>query len=562
MAERTPNINDILQNGNPEQLLALFLIRETDDAVRLAFRFSIWARYFYPRFFTFKDAEFHTQSDEYLAQLYLGEIDSFSNLGFRGCAKTTRSKLFRSYVIANDRRPQRRRYFKILTEDSSNSTQIVTDVYNLLIEPRVRNLYPEIFEKSEYKREETMSSFTTATGVKVKADTVGAAQRGDIQDEARPDWVEFDDFETRKTLRSAVVTKAIWDNMEEARNGLAKGGACHYLGNYLSEAGNVHKLVQKANARNPVLIVPIWDEDKEPFWPAKYTREEIEAIQAVAEDFEGEYLCEPSKGKDILVDRERLAKMGSPVKKIIGDLHIFHDYDPSHDYAGGQDVAGGVGLDSSTNVIIDFSTVPARVVASYASNTIKPEAFGSAVAEHGRLYGECLVAPENNKFDSAIGQLKREYPNEMIYITQRDDSRVNQKQSVASMEFGWNTNTLTKPKMVMGAIKAINDGLLDLSDPRIVAEARSYTRNDLMDSTPDPRLTTRHFDLFMAVCIAWQMKDCQQLTLRKRKQQAPKPPRKELQVSEYDTVIRRESQTVRPIEALDDPFDSFHGQSY
>lgn len=35
----------------------------------------------------------------------------------------------------------------------------------------------------------------------------------------------------------------------------------------------------------------------------------------------------------------------------------------------------------------------------------------------------------------------------------------------------------------------------------------SYTRNDVIDNEPDPRLSTRHFDLLMATAIAWQMKD-------------------------------------------------------
>ena len=55
----------------------------------------------------------------------------------------------------------------------------------------------------------------------------------------------FDDFETRKTLRSAVETQAIWDNMEEARNGLSKDGGVIYTANYLSERGNVHRLIEK-----------------------------------------------------------------------------------------------------------------------------------------------------------------------------------------------------------------------------------------------------------------------------------------------------------------------------
>ena len=59
--------------------------------------------------------------------------------------------------------------------------------------------------------------------------------------------------------------------------------------------------------------------------------------------------------------------------------------------------------------------------------------------------------------------------------------------------------------------KAVNDGLLELNDPALIDEAKSYTRNDLIDSEKDPRLTTRHFDLLMAAAIAWQMKDVSQI---------------------------------------------------
>ena len=69
----------------------------------------------------------------------------------------------------------------------------------------------------------------------------------------------------------------------------------------------------------------------------------------------------------------------------------------------------------------------------------------------------------------------------------------------------------TKPKMLFALAKAIEDGHLALNDPALIAEARSYTRNDLMDTEVDVRLTTRHFDLLIACAIAWQMKDFAQV---------------------------------------------------
>ena len=129
----------------------------------------------------------------------------------------------------------------------------------MLVSERPRYYYPEIFERRDnLKREETMASFTTATGVKITAGTVGTEQRGQLQDDARPDFILFEDFETRKTLRSAVETKSIWDNMEEARTGLSKDGGAIYNCNYLSERGNVHRLVEKTAENKQVLITPIY----------------------------------------------------------------------------------------------------------------------------------------------------------------------------------------------------------------------------------------------------------------------------------------------------------------
>jgi hypothetical protein len=60
--------------------------------------------------------------------------------------------------------------------------------------------------------------------------------------------------------------------------------------------------------------------------------------------------------------------------------------------------------------------------------------------------------------------------------------------------------------MLMGLRKPMEDGLLELSDPDLIAELRAYIRDDLMDRDEDVRLTTRHFDLLIACAIAWQMR--------------------------------------------------------
>ncbi|NOQ68453.1 hypothetical protein GQ568_03360 [Patescibacteria group bacterium] len=435
--------------------------------------------------------------DEYNLLAYRGDITSFVNITFRGGAKTARTKLFIAFCISNDE-DHYRKYIKVLSADVDNCTQITTDIYNMLV--NTRGFY-NLFQKSSKKREERMSSFTTSTGIKVKADTVGTDQRGSIQEEARPDLIWNEDIESRTTLRSAIKTKMIADNLEEARTGLAIGGSSIYTANYISEAGNVHQLIHKKGSNKKVLIIPII-KDGASQWD-RYSLQDIENMRKDDEDFEGERLCRPDAGKDIYFNRDMLDKQVAiqPIKNIAG-FKIYKEYNPSHRIAGGHDVAGGVQLDSSTSVFIDFDTVPAQVIGVFASNTIAPEAFGDEIYSQGNHFGGCLLGIENNKFDQTI--LKAKILGAKLYMTQ---PKAIKSSFNMSMTYGWNTNTLTKSQMMSSLREAIESGLINLNDEDLIQECKGYTRNDIIDKDPDIRLTTRHFDLLIALAIAWQMRE-------------------------------------------------------
>lgn len=494
-------IQEILDSNDLALQKALFQFDSSDSDEAVLLKFNLWGRHFFFQYFKVADAPFHKQIDENNLKIYRGKLKAFVDLAFRGASKTTRTKLFLAFCIANDIE-RTKRYIKILSHDTVNCRQFTTDVYNMLIDPRVKRMYAEIFEKTDTKREETMGSFTTATGIKMLSDTVGSSQRGAIQEDSRPDIIIFDDFETRETLRSAVKTRAIWDNMQEAKDGLAYNGGCIYLGNYVSEMGNVHRLVEGSDKAKEVLIIPII-KDGELTWPARYSMEDVEYLRKGADDFEGEYLCQPSASMDIYFDREALDKM--EVRQILKDIagfKILKEYNPSHRYALGADVAGGVGLDSSASVIIDFDTIPAHVVGVYHSNTIQPEAFGDEIADESFRFGECIVAPENNKFDQAVLKAKQRGAN--MYKSGGSEIKAGYR---PQLTYGWNTNSLTKSKMFSAFKRAIEDGLISLNYKPLIDEAKSYSRNDLIDREEDARLTTRHFDLLTAACIAWQMRN-------------------------------------------------------
>lgn len=498
------SIQEILNSDDLLAKKALFLFNRDDSNEAVRIKFNLWARYFFSKYFTSSDAEFHKKIDSGNIESYRGQIKSLTDIAFRGAAKTSRTKLFVAFVILNDR-DHYRKYIKCLAEDTQNSKQIVTDVYNMLVS--CNSMYPDTFAKTHTKREETMGSFTTSTGIKVVADTVGTDQRGALQDDSRPDWILFEDFETRKTLRSAVLTKAIWDNMEEARTSLSKDGSCIYNCNYLSERGNVHKLVGKESGRNKVLIIPII-ENGVPTWPSRYTVEDIEQMKNDDDDFAGERLCKPSVGKDILFDREKIEKM--PYHEVIqktGNFKQYFKFDPSHRVGSGHDISGGVGLDSATSVFIDFDTVPCRVVATFKDNETKPDIMGYEIKRQQDIYpGSIAGIEKNNHGHTTIAICKQEGVN--LYYTQKNDTKIEDQ---LVKEYGWHTNSASKPKMMFALVKAVDDGLIDLVDEDLKNECKSYSRDDLMDKVEDPRLTTRHFDLLIACCIAWQMKDFAQI---------------------------------------------------
>lgn len=500
------SIEEILKRNNPEEIKSLFTFTLAEDDETILFKFNLWSRYFFPKYFSSPDAPFHHEIDLGNLSVYRGTLTTFVDIAFRGAAKTVRTKLFRGFVICNDQ-DRFRKFLKVESDDLENAKQFITDVYNMCINNEVLAMYPEIFKKTSAKREERMDSFTTSTGVKLTALTVGTSQRGAVQEEARPDEILFEDFETRNTLRSGRQTKNIWENMEEARTGLAKGGGCVYNCNYISEQGNVHTLVTKDMSNKKVLIVPILDEAGEPTWN-RYTKLEIEQMKQDDDDFEGERMCKPSRARDIFFDRDSLEKMQKrlPLREV-GGMKLFYEFDASHRYGSGHDIAGGVGLDSTTSVFIDFSVIPCRVVATFKSNSIKPDTMGDEIKRESDMYGGSIAGIEkNNHGHATIARAKQLEVN--LYFTQPKDTAIF---TTTAKEYGWHTNAASKPKMLFDFAKAIQDGLIDCVDPDLIAEAMAYTRNDLIDSEADPRLTTRHFDLLIAACIAYQMKDFAQV---------------------------------------------------
>jgi hypothetical protein len=125
-------LKQILQSDDKKLIKSLFIFNSSHSEKEILFKFNLWSRYFFPKYFTSEDAPFHKDIDLYNLHSYQGKLTTFVDIAFRGGAKTVRTKLFIAYCVANDE-DLTKRYIKVLTSDTDNGSQIVTDIYNILI---------------------------------------------------------------------------------------------------------------------------------------------------------------------------------------------------------------------------------------------------------------------------------------------------------------------------------------------------------------------------------------------------------------------------------------------
>jgi hypothetical protein len=282
-------IEEILKGTDNEAKLNLFSFDSSNSAEEIYRKYILFSRSQYPRYFKTKSAPFHKDMiiNEINSYLGIAKKGNYLNIAFRGSSKTTGKKLFVVFALLNDVE-HRRKYMKVLTRDLKNAKQVVTDVFNLILE--VEPIYGNKFEqKTEKKTEKTMSSFTMTTGVKLTAGTVGQTQRGHVQDAYRPDWVWFDDIEDSESIQSDVITQGIIRKVDETIQGLAFDGNWTCTANYISDIGVIEHLKKKDCV---VQITPLLDEKGDPTW-SRYSPEKVASIRANADDFYGEYMCDP-----------------------------------------------------------------------------------------------------------------------------------------------------------------------------------------------------------------------------------------------------------------------------
>lgn len=240
--------------------------------------FGLFAIYYFSNYFKYSLAPYHYEMAQDLEDLLAGKIRECAWIMFRESAKTTFAKLFVIWCIAY----KKKKYINVDSFDKENAERILFDVvFELLNNKKLIEDFPRLFNRKrgiDEVKQTRVNNFVTENGIRVEAHSTQESVRGRIHLDQRPDLMIADDIETNKTKDSVAYTKQVQDHISEALAGMSPDGVILYLGNYITEAGNIQFLIDRSVNDHKLRIrnVPVTTNNI-PAWSAKYALTDEEA---------------------------------------------------------------------------------------------------------------------------------------------------------------------------------------------------------------------------------------------------------------------------------------------
>jgi phage terminase large subunit-like protein len=240
--------------------------------------FNIFAMYYFSDYFTYKLAPFHYDFFQDCHDLVDNKIREVAWIAFRESGKTSIAKLFIIWLICTNRR----KYINVDSLDKENAERILFDVaFELVNNKRLQNDFGVMFSRNkaiDEIKQNRINNFVCENGVRVEAHSTQESVRGRIHLNQRPDALILDDIENNKTKDSEAYTKQVADHISEAMAGLSTDGFMLYLGNFLTEYGNVQHIITRAKNDTGIRVrnIPVMIDNK-PTWESKYALTDEEA---------------------------------------------------------------------------------------------------------------------------------------------------------------------------------------------------------------------------------------------------------------------------------------------
>ena len=240
--------------------------------------FGLFCIYYFNNYFTYKLADFHYDFFQDCHDLVDTKIREVAWIAFRESGKTSIAKLFIIWLIATEKR----KYINVDSLDKENSERILFDVaFELVNNKRLQNDFGVLFSKQKSIndiKQNRINNFVCENGVRVEAHSTQESVRGRLHLNQRPDALILDDIENNKTKDSEAYTKQVAGHVSEAMSGLSVDGFMLYLGNYLTEYGNIQTIINRAKVDNNIRVrnIPLVMNGV-PTWSAKYAMTDKEA---------------------------------------------------------------------------------------------------------------------------------------------------------------------------------------------------------------------------------------------------------------------------------------------
>jgi hypothetical protein len=201
------------------------------------------------------------------------------------------------------------------------------------------------------------------------------------------------------------------------------------------------------------------------------------------QQWDQEFGCEFLGSSNTLISGAKLqqlmATMEEPIARI-EKLRIFEHAKPDHTYVLTADVSEGLGLDYSTFSIIDVTTIPYRVVATFRDNQIKPILFPTILVSTAKRYNDAFILVEINSIGLQVADMIHydlAYEN-LIKIQSKGKQGQQWTPGFAKkLAFGVKTSTQTKQIGCTNLKSLIESDKLLVTDEMTIKELTNFTAN-------------------------------------------------------------------------------------
>jgi hypothetical protein len=198
------------------------------------------------------------------------------------------------------------------------------------------------------------------------------------------------------------------------------------------------------------------------------------------EQFEQEYGCSFLGSSNTLISTSKLSVLApeDPLEEDKDGFKIFERVQTDKIYFLMADVSRGQGNDYSAFVVIDGSSAPYKVVASYKNNTISPFNFPIIIKKIAEQYNNAYILVETNDIGGQVsGILYKELEYENMLMTKimgRKGQILSQGFASGKSEMGLRTTLQTKKIGCAIFKRLVEEDKIVINDERIIGEMVTF----------------------------------------------------------------------------------------